>query len=98
MHPPNQDKDRPRIQGPFTNWLPKKMWRIDNFARLYKDFDEKYIVDIMRAEGTEITNLEGEVDKTVCTYDNINPGLRVYFKKVAEDYDKEFVVQWKRIV
>jgi len=65
--PKKQDKDRPRIHGPFTDWLPKKMWKIDDFARLYKNFEEKYIVDIMRAEGADITNQEGIVDKTVET-------------------------------
>jgi hypothetical protein len=90
--PAKQDKDRPRIYGPFTDWLPKKMWKIDDFARLYKNYTEKYIVDIMRGEGAEILNDEGVLDKTVETFDRINPSLRVYFKQVALDYDKEFVI------
>ena len=76
-----------------ASWrLPKKMWKIDDFARLYKNYTEKYIVDIMRGEGAEILNDEGVLDKTVETFDRINPGLRVYFKQVALDYDKEFVI------
>jgi len=43
------------------------MWKIDDFARLYKNFDEKYIVDIMRGEGADILNQEGVSDKTVET-------------------------------
>ena len=41
------------------------MWRIDDFVRLYKNCEEKYIIDIMRGEGCEITNLEGIAEKNL---------------------------------
>jgi hypothetical protein len=90
--PEKQEKDRPKIHGPFTDWLPKKMWKIDDFCRLYKDYSEKYIIDIMKGEGAEIVNDVGEVDATVETFDRINPGLRIYYKQVMRDYDAEFII------
>ena len=72
------------------------MWRIDDFVRLYKNCEENYIIDIMRGEGCEITNLEGIAEKNLTEkierMDQMNGNLRTYFKKVAEDYDKEFII------
>ena len=40
-------EENPTICGQFTNWLPKKMYKVDQYTRIHKNNNMKFILDRM---------------------------------------------------
>jgi hypothetical protein len=82
--PPAVD-ERPSICGQFSNWLPKKMYRIEEFTKIHKNTTMKFIFDRMEKMGLP-------VNRKVKNPKLLDYGMKQNYTEMAEEYEKEFLI------
>ena len=77
--------ERPSICGGFSNWLPKKMYKIEDYTKMQKNHSIDFIYDRMHKMGLA-------VDRSVRDPILLDYAMKMNFKEIAEEYDNEFLI------
>lgn len=86
---PYSSPDHPIIQGPFTNWHPMKMMKVEELALCY-DKDEPDYIKIMHEEG--------QCSETKTEFKMLSVKERKTYEKHVLAYKRSFSYKWPKII
>ena len=67
------------------------MMKVHELTKLYKNSDPSFIINLMKDDGAQIP-------KETVDLETLPSSLRPYYQQVADEYDREFKVKWRKFV